>query len=218
MNKQTLLIFLMLCLLAACNLDKNRVDQTAIAEEKKKRELKRLSETEITLKAQEVGQQLVADSEKQLLSLLTNALGNNDVAGALQYCDLHAQGALDSLKNPFNGDMKRVSLQNRNSLNAPDSVELPILEAYAYSVSQGTVPDAQLQKATPQYYIYTKPIVLGNPLCLQCHGVPGETLNPEAAKLLQELYPNDKATGYQLGDFRGIWRVYLSKKDLVRGM
>lgn len=40
------------------------------------------------------------------------------------------------------------------------------------------------------------------PLCLQCHGSSDE-ISPEVRAKLNEKYPNDKATGYKIGDLRG---------------
>jgi len=42
---------------------------------------------------------------------------------------------------------------------------------------------------------------------LQCHGEPGKDIQAENLTLLHQVYPDDKATGYKLGDLRGIWRV-----------
>ncbi|MFM8269556.1 MAG: DUF3365 domain-containing protein [Pseudomonadota bacterium] len=40
-------------------------------------------------------------------------------------------------------------------------------------------------------------------VCLNCHGTH---LNPEVKKEISSLYPSDQATGFQVGDFRGlIW-------------
>ena len=41
-------------------------------------------------------------------------------------------------------------------------------------------------------------------VCLKCHG--GNIAPPIRAKL-KELYPNDMATGYKLGDVRGAFTI-----------
>ena len=50
---------------------------------------------------------------------------------------------------------------------------------------------------------YAEPIYI-QPLCLTCHG---ETLTPELEARISELYPNDQATGFRTGDFRGMFWV-----------
>ncbi len=42
------------------------------------------------------------------------------------------------------------------------------------------------------------------PVCLNCHG---QTIAPEVKQALNEHYPNDLATGYRLGDLRGIFSI-----------
>jgi hypothetical protein len=51
------------------------------------------------------------------------------------------------------------------------------------------------------------PIVIANPLCLQCHGTPEKDIAPATLEAIQKHYPKDQATGYQLGDLRGLWSV-----------
>lgn len=51
------------------------------------------------------------------------------------------------------------------------------------------------------------PILLAAPVCLQCHGRPEKDIAPATMAAIKKLYPEDKATGFQLGDLRGLWRV-----------
>jgi cytochrome c len=69
------------------------------------------------------------------------------------------------------------------------------------------------------HLLYTKPIVINNALCLNCHGEVGAAVTEETYALIREKYPNDNATGHQMGDLRGMWSItfskfsYLLKKD-----
>lgn len=49
------------------------------------------------------------------------------------------------------------------------------------------------------------PIVINNPICLNCHG--DEEIAGETRRVLSEQYPDDQATGYTMNDLRGIWRI-----------
>ena len=51
------------------------------------------------------------------------------------------------------------------------------------------------------------PILLAAPVCLQCHGSAVKDIAPATMAAIKKLYPDDKATGFQLGDLRGLWRV-----------
>jgi len=56
------------------------------------------------------------------------------------------------------------------------------------------------------------PIVVSQPLCLQCHGTD-ETVAADTRAAIRKLYPEDQAPGYQLNDLRGIWQVTLNPKS-----
>ncbi|MEW4568776.1 DUF3365 domain-containing protein [Tautonia sp. JC769] len=53
---------------------------------------------------------------------------------------------------------------------------------------------------------YMRAIYIQESVCLNCHGSP-DILHPDAPPLLADLYPDDSATGYSLGDKRGAFVV-----------
>ena len=61
--------------------------------------------------------------------------------------------------------------------------------------------------AAPGQVSFFAPIILSNELCLKCHGEPGKDIAPEHAALIDELYTEDQAKGFKLGQLRGAWRV-----------
>ena len=63
---------------------------------------------------------------------------------------------------------------------------------------------------TERSYKYYKPIFVMD-ACTKCHGKEGETLNDEAYAKIASLYPEDQATGYEVGDLRGMWVVSFTK-------
>ena len=50
---------------------------------------------------------------------------------------------------------------------------------------------------------YVEPITV-QPLCLACHG---SEIVPDVADRISELYPEDRATGFAVGDLRGVFWV-----------
>lgn len=98
----------------------------------------------------------------------------------------------------------RTSLKPRNIKNSPDAWEIAILNEFELAKSagenmgslEGFTADIAQNTITLRYM---KAIPV-NGLCLSCHG---ENLSTEVDKKLAEHYPNDKATGYKLGDIRG---------------
>ncbi len=56
---------------------------------------------------------------------------------------------------------------------------------------------------------YVEPILL-QPLCLTCHG---EVLNSEVASRIHELYPEDRAVGFNVGELRGVFWLEFPAED-----
>ncbi len=54
--------------------------------------------------------------------------------------------------------------------------------------------------------VYLRAIYISKKLCLKCHGDP-KSIDPKTREALARLYPEDKATGYKLGDLRGAFVV-----------
>ena len=64
---------------------------------------------------------------------------------------------------------------------------------------------------TKQKLVYYKPIKIGMPACLKCHGSSETEINAVTFEKLNTLYPHDLATGYKLKDFRGLWKIEFVK-------
>lgn len=96
--------------------------------------------------------------------------------------------------------MGRSSHKLRNPENVPPQWLAPILERFA---------DGSVDR-TPQAVSigggrvgYAEPIMM-QAMCLACHG---ETLQPDIARRISAGYPEDRATGFKEGDFRGVFWV-----------
>jgi hypothetical protein len=94
--------------------------------------------------------------------------------------------------------MGRTSHRLRNPANAPPPWAEPLLERYVDGERQPlTVAVGHSRMG------YVEPILV-QPQCLACHG---SELAPEVASSLERLYPEDRATGFAAGDFRGLFWV-----------
>lgn len=91
---------------------------------------------------------------------------------------------------------RRISAQPRNPKNTPTERQAQILAAW----SRDGATVVQYTEAGKSYTMH--PILISQPLCLSCHGT-AETADKAAIAAVQKLYPEDKATGYKLGDLRG---------------
>ncbi|MHB0970207.1 MAG: c-type heme family protein [Thermoanaerobaculia bacterium] len=95
----------------------------------------------------------------------------------------------------------RTSTRVRNPDNAPAGWLVPVLEHYARHPEDREPRTVVLGDGRSGY---VEPITVA-PVCLVCHG---DAVAPDVSRALQELYPQDRATGYKAGDFRGVfWAV-----------
>ena len=88
----------------------------------------------------------------------------------------------------------------------PDAGRLAVLRAWQDAHAAGRLPlitgrQEIVIAGSRRYVHYMKPIFIAAPVCLQCHGAPNK-LAPGVADALKELYPQDQATGYVVGDLR----------------
>jgi hypothetical protein len=96
--------------------------------------------------------------------------------------------------------IRRTTLKPRNPANAPDETDRGVLEKLAAMSPPGATIEWQDEVA--RYY---QPLIVQE-VCLNCHGDPA-SFPAELTEKLADLYPDDQATGYALGDFRGVIRV-----------
>ncbi len=100
--------------------------------------------------------------------------------------------------------IRRVTAKARNPQSRPDAFEaerLARLEA-AHADGQPLADVVEwVEDGGVRSLRMMRPIQVGK-TCLTCHGDPA-AIDPAVKKLLAERYPEDQATGYREGDFRG---------------
>ncbi|MEQ8882529.1 MAG: DUF3365 domain-containing protein [Cyclobacteriaceae bacterium] len=210
------LALLLALLTIACTSDKKQ-DTSGVRNEMKDRELVRVSDADLMARGNELGIEIVKVSQGSLQKALLNAIETTGLVGAVEYCNANAYEIVKGLEDSLNVKIKRVSQKPRNPLDAPDSVEQMILEAYAYDFSPTNAVN-QILEFDEKTLIFTQPIAIANGLCLNCHGSPGEQVNDEVLAIIQSKYPDDKALGYSLGELRGMWSVKIPKKTVVNAL
>ncbi len=210
-------LFLVPFILLSCNFDKNKVDSSQFEEEISNREIKRVTAVQILEQALKQGDIISKNSQKAIGGKLKMAIQQGGVVSAIGFCNASVSSIVDSLKSNFNADIKRTSLKLRNPNNAPNNKEKQLLEAYQYSFDKKSPIKESTQELDDGTILYTKPIFI-KPLCLNCHGKSGETLNQNTYTKIKELYPNDSAINYNTGDLRGMWSIKLTKKMLVKSL
>lgn len=152
------------------------------------------------------GNQIVQESFQALSAELKSALVEGGVMNAVGYCHIKASPIVDSISKAFNASISRISIKYRNSANSPDTLDLTIINAYARQLAKGQALQPHLEYSGNNIIFYS-PIVIQNPMCLLCHGEPGISIDQASYDFIRSKYPKDLATGYQLGDLRGVWKV-----------
>ena len=149
-----------------------------------------------------------------LIGHLTAALDEGGAEGAIDFCATEAPAlTADAVALMEGVEIKRTSTRVRNPANAPDALEAAALAYFEEQFgATGALPTAWLQPEGDQALRFYRPLVV-NQLCVQCHGPMG-ALSPGVLAALDERYPEDQATGYLAGDFRGLIRVRVARSAL----
>lgn len=179
-------------------------------------ELEETKKTPLTLDDyQDLGDSIVMSTQQALLMELKTAMDSFGAPGAVEYCNLNALNIVQTQMEAFDVSIKRSSLKVRNPLDAPKENEKIVLEEWQFMHDQrdDLIPFAEY--LADNRVAYYSPIFLGAPLCQNCHGNPASDITPETLAKIDELYPQDEATGYDLGDFRGIWIVEFDNVERV---
>lgn len=199
-----------------CEFTDGTIDGQAVKEEIKQRRIQRVNEGELLEKALETGKVIQAGVQSALQQQLKTAIEEGGVPHALAFCSITAIPLTDSMSKLYGAQVRRVSHKPRNSMHQPDSTEAIYLDGYLYNVEQ-RLPleeNVQILRATEEI-LYTAPIVISSPLCINCHGISGKQITEETLALLRDRYPNDQAVGFALNDFRGMWSIRMSRKALI---
>jgi len=148
------------------------------------------------------------------LGLMKALLARLDTGGpdsALAFCADSAQ-ALTARYQLAGIDVLRTSLRVRNPSNAPDSVEVRVLEYLAGLKAAGTLPtefvEVRRSGDGTRELRYFRPVMMASG-CLNCHGAVNR-IKPSIRVVLAERYPEDAAVGYAEGDLRGVVAVRLA--------
>lgn len=146
---------------------------------------------------------------RELMGLLLARLEADGPAEAIAFCADSAQARTAALSTA-GVLVRRVTARPRNLANAPDAWEEEMLDLLASRHASGTLPPdtaVWVGAEGERELRYLRPIVVQQ-RCLACHGDPA-TFDPAVAAILAERYPEDRATGYAAGDFRGAVSVRL---------
>ena len=136
-----------------------------------------------------------------LKSELTQAMQDGGPVAAVDVCHIRAGEIARTVREETGLEVGRVSTRTRNPQNAPSELEAAVL-----GVFQGRPSLQDTVVVDDGEAVYMRAIRIDVPTCLKCHG-PSESLDPALEERLAQLYPQDEATGFTMGDLRGAFVV-----------
>lgn len=159
--------------------------------------------------AMEKGASLAGASFQALSAQLQHAMKEGGPAHAVDFCSLNALSIVDSLSEAHGAQIRRTSDRIRAPHDRPDAEETRYLQAMLEEWKAGaTAADLSARAVVHGDSVaYYQPIFINSPACLKCHGTAGENLDASAVAVINERYPDDQATGYAMGDLRGMWSI-----------
>ena len=167
----------------------------------------------LTATAQDAGELLPGSRQaagqliQELGAQLRAELAKGGPDGAVSVCKTIAPELAGRISRDKGWRVSRVSLKVRNPLlGSPDAWEQSVLSEFDRRVATGEKAETLefgevVEEPAGRYYRYMKAIPV-QPLCLTCHG----SLDAVPASVQERLrteYPQDRATGYSVGQVRG---------------
>ena len=117
---------------------------------------------------------------------------------AMGACSSMAIDMVEDYNRQISGvKLRRTALKYRNPKNKPDTADRMVMDTFVSTKKfEPLVVDLG-----DQYRVY-KPLPTKQ-ACLLCHGARND-ISPKLVKMIDRTYPKDMATGFDLGEFRGV--------------
>lgn len=159
-------------------------------------------------------QVLVSEAKTQMMSLagslmatLKQGIKADGHAASVKLCNLQAP-AITKASSAEGGStdwsVSRTSLKLRSPANAPDGWVEQVMKDFEKRKENGETAKAIAHTEVRDGKFYLVKAIPTKAGCLACHGTD---VADDVKATLADLYPNDKATGFNIGDIRGVFVV-----------
>lgn len=163
--------------------------------------------------ALKLAREAAQDAFAQLSGELAKAIENGGPVAAIPICSEKAQPLVAEVASRRNLGLRRLSDRPRNPQQGASGPDLAAIETFRTAIQNGNAPEPAVEEMRDGSTLVRLPIIVSQPLCLQCHGTDTD-IAAETRAAIRKLYPDDQATGYQLNDLRGIWQVTLGQQSV----
>lgn len=157
----------------------------------------------------ERGLDYAMNTKKELGKNLMGTIQKKGTKEAVNFCNKQAYPITDSVAVAQNAFIRRVSDKPRNPENQANTKELAIIARFKKAIANNEDYQPVTEVANGKVTFYAP--ITTNSMCLQCHGTPNTTIQPEVLQTIASLYPEDKAIGYDVNEVRGIWSIYFEE-------
>lgn len=139
---------------------------------------------------------------------LKKAIHEGGPVNAINVCNTTALSITNKVSEEQGLKLSRVSLKNRNPNNAPNDWQRKVMEDFETRKSKGEAINSLtyaevIEQTYGIQFRFMKAIPTGE-ICVLCHGT---NITSGVRIKLDELYPEDKAIGFNIGDIRGAFVV-----------
>jgi len=152
--------------------------------------------------------QAVQEFAGQLKGELQSAMKAKGPMHAVDVCHTKAPEIAQQLSEKYGWEISRTSLKARNAGNQPDAWEKSVLEKFEQRKADGEdikpMAHAEIVETDGKKQFRFMKAIPTDTVCLACHG---DNVAPELQAKIDELYPQDAATGFKQGDIRGAFSI-----------
>jgi hypothetical protein len=156
-------------------------------------------------------QAAIAETFGALSQNLMKALQEGGVRQAVPFCQKNAAGLVKPIAEKHGLRIQRVSHKARNPANRATDAELALIQTFTQAIAEGRPLTPKVVPQPDGAQVFYAPILIPADACLKCHGIPGDTMSTADHDFIRTLYPEDAATGFNLGDLRGLWKLTFPK-------
>ncbi|MDB9761811.1 DUF3365 domain-containing protein [Alphaproteobacteria bacterium] len=170
-----------------------------------------LSYADDTLAYEKEAKAAIKELAISLKKSLKSVLKESGPIAAVEYCNIAALDITDRVSLDKGVILKRTSLKVRNAANIASSWEKEILNKFekrkvlGESIGSIDYQEVYLDNNNKLFFRYMKAMPTGE-VCLTCHG---SNIKEPLQTRINELYPEDKAYGFKIGDIRGSFVIQI---------
>ncbi len=205
------------CFLAGCGESNQRLPTGELADEVRNREIRHVTPGQITQAAMKRGETVSGGVQTALVRKLTAAIPAEGLVAAGRYCQQANLPGADSLGKAYQADIRRYRLKGELDKKGLGDKAFQLLDAYRYSAEQNQSIDPGVQ-GDGQFMLYSAPVLLNHPVCLQCHGQVGTDVSEADYRALSARYRLDSLVNYRTGQPIAVWLLRFPRKEVIKSI